>query len=247
MDKTFKAHIFTQLQMDILLNRFGYSKIYGLDSEYDLRDVSKEQVYSELADMVRMGILVNDGEQFLIEKSLKSMFEFMALAGGYIHIVYQEDFRKECICYIDEKKTVIVSRSTVRHGRNAVTEMKRESFYRYVLEEIMPKGTEGEQDNTISFREDKINAEREANIIEMNKLGFLQEELKWHAQIMNIREQRKEDIYILEDWQGLYQLVVSDDRLLRKPYEEKNGTKWIIEEIEEMIHSRERVMKDDHG
>ncbi len=233
IEKAFTSYIFTQLQLDILLNRSGCSKIYGMDSEYDLICVSKEQVYVELADMVKSGVLKNVEDKFLMDDAVKNMINQMVTANIYVHIILNEMGRRDYMCYMKEDKVLTVSRSSVRNGKVVITELYMKDFKQYILSDIMPcREIDNKKNSDMDAGEVLVNEDKEQEMIDLYQMGILKDELKWHAKIINKSGMVMEEIYIFSEAQNLYQLMLKEGKKVRTRYGLDSDKKALMSRIE---------------
>ena len=136
------------------------------------------------------------------------------------------------MCYLNNDNVVVVSRSKVRKKKNTVTLLNRISFQNYILEGLLPHMSSEEKD---LFREEDVDEIQEQTIMDMFREGLMPIELRWHAEIRNVKKNIREDIYILEMKEQRYCLSVGGGWKNRMLYRESEYAEWMMKKVTDMM------------
>lgn len=118
-----------------ILNKIN--QIYGFS--LGAEKMTEEIVIKTLYDMVKKGILDNDGRSFVVASDYEEMFKCIKYADRYLTIYPQNREKPVCFCYVGEN--IVITKHNPINTRCIRLEMiQKKDFIRYFMDlEYLPK------------------------------------------------------------------------------------------------------------
>ena len=226
------------MQLDILLNRLGHYEIYGIASDDLKENVSREDVYMELAKMVENDFIHNAGDRFMLDVDLKEMLQNMAQSQHYMHIFSNADIeeKQEYLCYLKDDKAVIAKQQAIRNNKLAITQKNISDIKNQLLIDTLPgyriyENSLYDMDENENDAVNNPNVEKEDKNIELYKIGAVNSDVAWYCEIKDKDVKQSKEMYVFENDFEPYFLLIDAEGRRRKVYDREETAEYVMGEI----------------
>lgn len=96
-----ETYIFTKDQLRVLLSGCGYKQIIGINPGQ--QKLTNQEVINEINELVKMGILISDGEKFIMNDNVNNIIKQIGTANQYIAIHSRNSLLPDLCCYSGSK------------------------------------------------------------------------------------------------------------------------------------------------
>lgn len=210
-EELYVSYVVSQLNMEILLNCIGCEEIYGLfDNISD--EVSKEDVYFAVSDMINKRILIPEKNQLVIRAEIREILNIMKNSGSYMKIEVNDEDKRSYIIYRDKGKAAIGTISMVRNASLIISELSVENLYENFIYDILPDTAQ-----TKGFNDD-VNIENEDTILAYYDNGLMPDEVLLSVTYMQHDTKIRSKIMIIDNLLDRYVINIVNGMRIRRSY-----------------------------
>ena len=132
-----RSYIFSLTELEILLQKIGCTKIFGLFEEYE--KVNHRETYEALASMVSKEYIIRSGEKFLINRQIREALITVKNAERIIYILQRNELDIEYVCYVGNEYVTVFCNSPLRKDALTMMHMEKYDFFKDLMNSEFPE------------------------------------------------------------------------------------------------------------